>query len=28
MARTGLLAVKPASWKDVFFPDIHDQSGS
>jgi NitT/TauT family transport system substrate-binding protein len=28
MARTGLLAVKPASWKDVFFPDIHDLSGS
>ncbi|MBV9976825.1 MAG: ABC transporter substrate-binding protein [Hyphomicrobiales bacterium] len=28
MARTGLLAGKPASWKDVFFSDIHDRPGS
>jgi len=28
MARIGLLAAKPASWKDVFFPDIHALSGS
>ncbi|SDR07096.1 NitT/TauT family transport system substrate-binding protein [Rhizobiales bacterium GAS191] len=28
MARTGLLAAKPASWKDLFFPEIHDLPGS
>jgi len=28
MARNGLLAGKPASWKDVFFSDIHDLPGS
>ena len=28
MARTGLMAAKPASWKDVFFPEIHDLPGS
>jgi NitT/TauT family transport system substrate-binding protein len=28
MARTGLLAAKPSSWKDVFFPEIHDLPGS
>jgi NitT/TauT family transport system substrate-binding protein len=28
MARTGLVAGKPASWRDVFFPEIHDLPGS
>jgi NitT/TauT family transport system substrate-binding protein len=28
MNRTGLMATKPASWKDVFFEEIHGQSGS
>lgn len=28
MARIGSLKNKPASWKDYFFPDLHDQTGS
>ena len=24
----GLIKVKPASWKDVFFPEVHDRPGS
>ena len=28
MARPGLLAAKPTSWKDLFFPEIHDHPGS
>ena len=28
MARNGLVSGKPASWKDVFFSDIHDLPGS
>jgi NitT/TauT family transport system substrate-binding protein len=28
MHRIGLLKVKPASWKDYFFPAIHDRAGS
>jgi NitT/TauT family transport system substrate-binding protein len=28
MHRTGTLAVKPASWQDVFFDDIHQRPGS
>jgi NitT/TauT family transport system substrate-binding protein len=28
MNRAGLLAVRPASWQDVFFPDAHKQPGS
>lgn len=24
----GLIKVKPASWKDVFFPEVHDRSGN
>jgi NitT/TauT family transport system substrate-binding protein len=28
MARTGMLEKAPASWKDVFFPFIHDRQGS
>jgi NitT/TauT family transport system substrate-binding protein len=28
MARIGLVSGKPASWKDVFFPEIHDLPGS
>ena len=27
MHRIGLLKSKPASWKDVFFPEIHDLPG-
>jgi NitT/TauT family transport system substrate-binding protein len=27
-ARTGVLKTKPDSWKDLFFPDIHDLPGS
>jgi NitT/TauT family transport system substrate-binding protein len=28
MARTGMLKTPPQSWKDVFFPLIHDRDGS
>jgi NitT/TauT family transport system substrate-binding protein len=28
MSRIGSIGVKPASWKDLFFPDIHDKPGS
>jgi NitT/TauT family transport system substrate-binding protein len=28
MGRTGLLAAKPGSWKDLFFPEIHARPGS
>ncbi|MFL5088686.1 MAG: ABC transporter substrate-binding protein [Xanthobacteraceae bacterium] len=28
MHRIGLLKVKPASWKDYFFPAIHERAGS
>lgn len=28
MAETGTLKVAPASWKDYFFPEIHDVNGS
>lgn len=28
MNRTGLLKTKPASWKDYFFPIMHDRPGS
>jgi NitT/TauT family transport system substrate-binding protein len=28
MARTGLVKAKADSWKDLFFPDIHAESGS
>jgi NitT/TauT family transport system substrate-binding protein len=27
-ARTGVIKTKPDSWKDLFFPDIHDLPGS
>ena len=28
MYRIGSIKVKPASWKDLFFPEVHDLSGS
>lgn len=28
MHRVGTLKTEPASWKDLFFPEIHDQPGS
>ena len=28
MAKTGAIKAAPASWKDVFFPEIDDQPGS
>jgi NitT/TauT family transport system substrate-binding protein len=28
MARTGQLRTRPQSWKDVFFPYVHDREGS
>jgi len=28
MARVGIVRQAPASWKDMFFPEIHDQPGS
>lgn len=28
IARTGMLHNPPGSWKDVFFPFIHDRDGS
>jgi NitT/TauT family transport system substrate-binding protein len=27
MARAKMIPAKPASWKDVFFPDIHNLPG-
>jgi NitT/TauT family transport system substrate-binding protein len=27
LARTGSIKAKPASWKDLFFPEIHGESG-
>ena len=28
MSEVGSVKVKPASWKDMFFPEIHDLPGS
>ncbi|HEX4327696.1 MAG TPA: ABC transporter substrate-binding protein, partial [Burkholderiales bacterium] len=28
MARTGAIKVRPASWRDMFFANIHERSGS
>jgi NitT/TauT family transport system substrate-binding protein len=28
MADIGTLKVRPASWKDLFFPEIHDKPGN
>jgi NitT/TauT family transport system substrate-binding protein len=28
MAKTGMLKTPPQSWKDVFFPLIHDRDGN
>ena len=28
MAKTGMIKVKPDSWKDLFFPDVHGAAGS
>jgi len=28
MAKTGAIKVRPTSWRDMFFPNIHDRSGS
>jgi NitT/TauT family transport system substrate-binding protein len=28
MARIGAIKVRPASWRDLFFPNIHDRPGS
>jgi NitT/TauT family transport system substrate-binding protein len=28
MYRIGMIKTKPASWKDYFFPMIHDRAGS
>jgi len=28
MARTGVIKVRPTSWRDLFFPNIHERSGS
>ena len=28
MSRIGSLKQRPASWKDVFFPEVHDRQGS
>ena len=28
MARNGVIKVRPASWRDLFFANIHDKSGS
>jgi NitT/TauT family transport system substrate-binding protein len=28
MSRLGLLKNKPASWKDLFFENVHDKAGS
>jgi NitT/TauT family transport system substrate-binding protein len=26
--RAGLIRERPASWQELFFPEIHDRSGS
>jgi NitT/TauT family transport system substrate-binding protein len=28
MVKTGVIKTRPASWKDIFFPEIHDLPGS
>jgi len=28
MQQTGTIKVKPQSWKDLFFPLVHDRKGS
>lgn len=28
MQRTGTIGTKPASWRDMFFPEVHDRPGS
>ena len=28
LARVGMIKQKPASWKDLFFPEITDEQGS
>ena len=28
MKTTGMLKEAPASWKDYFFPEIHDENGN
>jgi NitT/TauT family transport system substrate-binding protein len=28
MNQVGTLKTRPESWKDLFFPDVHDQPGS
>jgi NitT/TauT family transport system substrate-binding protein len=28
MHKTGSIKVKPASWKDMFFPNAHSMAGS
>jgi NitT/TauT family transport system substrate-binding protein len=28
MAKVGLIKVKPDSWKDLFFPNVHTLAGS
>jgi NitT/TauT family transport system substrate-binding protein len=28
MSEVGTLKTKPASWKDLFFPEIHDREGN
>jgi len=28
MLRSGSMKKKPASWKDLFFPNVHDTPGS
>ena len=28
MSRVGSIKVKPDSWKDLFFPEVHEKLGS
>jgi NitT/TauT family transport system substrate-binding protein len=28
MNKTEALKIKPSSWKDVFFPEVHNENGS
>jgi NitT/TauT family transport system substrate-binding protein len=28
MFKTGIIKQRPSSWKDVFFPEVHDEAGS
>jgi NitT/TauT family transport system substrate-binding protein len=28
LARTGLIKAKPADWRELFFPELHDRAGS